>query len=151
MKTRLTLILVLWLAACTTGHATIPEPQPTSEVSGTSSPALPQPSGKITLIPSESHTTTEVVPSKIIEMVKTELSQRSLIDAEQIHVAEARTANWPDTPIDCAQPEESNAQGAVPGYKILLEAGGRYYVYRVDQTGKSVLCPELKPAEPGLR
>jgi hypothetical protein len=152
MPIRLILLTVIWLTACTATSTALPELHSApAEVSGTPSPATPKPSHEIKVMPSESPPAAEPVPREIIEKVKTDLSQRSLIDVEQIHVVDARTVTWLDASIGCAQPNENEAEGAVPGYQITLEAGGQYHVYHADQGGRIILCPGPTPEEPGLR
>jgi hypothetical protein len=152
MRPWLTLILMLWLTGCMTTNTTMSAALPVqTAVSFTSNTAIPKPFNENKPMPSEQSPVAELVPREIIEKAKTDLSQRSHIDAEQIHVAEARSVTWPDASTGCVQPDEKEAKGAIPGYQIRLEAGGRYYVYRVDQAGPIILCPEPKPDEPGLR
>lgn len=154
MRTRfsLTFVLFLWLTACTAVNTTLPESDPTPEEAvAPFSPLIPKPSAEIKSTLSASSPVPGLVPPEIVEKAKTDLSRRSHIDAEHILVADIRTVSWPDGSIDCSQPDDKEAEGSLTGYQIRLEADGRYYVYRADQTGHILLCPEPKPDEPGLR
>ncbi len=68
-----------------------------------------------------------------------DLAGRLKIAETQIAVRGVEAVDWPDASLGCAQRGRMYAQVITPGYRILLEAGGKVYEYHASQT-RAVLC-----------
>ena len=68
-----------------------------------------------------------------------DLAARLKIGEGQIAVKSVEAVDWPDASLGCAQRGRMYAQVITPGYRILLEAGGKVYEYHASQT-HAVLC-----------
>jgi hypothetical protein len=78
-----------------------------------------------------------------------DLAGRLSVEVEQIRLIETETVEWPDASLDCPQEGMWYAQVVTPGYRVILEAGGRTYEYHTDQDQVVVLCASIpSPAGP---
>lgn len=68
-----------------------------------------------------------------------DLAARLKLAETQITVRGVEAVDWPDASLGCAQRGRMYAQVITPGYRILLEAGGKVYEYHASQT-RAVLC-----------
>jgi hypothetical protein len=139
MLTRLILLTVIWLAACTP----IPAQRLDSQSVATTKPDSSSPME--TTIPEVQPTvaeTIDVVSRTIVEKARADLMKRLNLAAEQIRLAEVRPMNWPDSSLGCPQPDMAYSQVLTPGYWILLEADGRQYHYHADEADQLIFCPQ---------
>jgi hypothetical protein len=72
-----------------------------------------------------------------------DLSKRTGIPRSDIKVVSVEAVEWPDASVGCPQPGMMYAQVITPGYRIVLEAGGKTYEYHSGGTGV-VLCQPQK-------
>jgi hypothetical protein len=73
--------------------------------------------------------------------VRAELAGR--IGAEQAAAATVLVAefvSWPDSSLGCPRPGELYLPVVTPGYRVVLEAAGTRYDYRLSATGVVRLC-----------
>ncbi len=70
------------------------------------------------------------------------------VSPEQVTVLSSEAVEWPDTSLGCPQPGMMYAQVITPGYRFLLQAGGKKYEVHTDQTGQSVVI--CQPASDDL-
>jgi len=71
---------------------------------------------------------------------------RILADAEQRAGAppsqvDSRAVTWRDGSLGCAQPGAIYTQALVPGYLVIVEAGGDRFEYHSGSRGHFILCP----------
>ncbi len=77
---------------------------------------------------------------KLIQIATKSLAQKLQIDIEQIQLISVEAMTWPDASLGCPQMGVMYAQVVTPGYKIVLETGGRQYPYHTDDKERVVLC-----------
>lgn len=80
------------------------------------------------------------VPAEMLDKIRADLAERQGFAASAIKVASAESVNWPNGALGCAKPGEMVTQAIVPGYRVLLEAGGKQYAYHAAQRGFFRLC-----------
>ncbi len=103
--------------------------------------------------PSQDAAATEAtgeVPQQILALFRDDLARRALVKPETITVVSATEQQWPDGSLGCPKPGEMYTQMIVPGYRVVLQAGGEKYAYHSDQRGKFVVCANglaLPPAQ----
>jgi hypothetical protein len=99
---------------------------------------------------SEPTETTGEVPQPILELFRDDLARRALVKPETITVVSATEQQWPDGAMGCPKPGEMYPQMIVPGYRVVLQAGGEKYAYHSDRRGNFVVCANglaLPPAK----
>lgn len=82
------------------------------------------------------------LPEAVQAAVK-DLSRTLNLPAEEIAVLSQEAAQWPDSCLGLATPDEMCLQVITPGWRVILEAGGRQFEYHTDESGKRM---RLKPA-----
>lgn len=90
------------------------------------------------------------VPQQILALFRDDLARRALVKPETITVVSSTEQQWPDGSLGCPKPGEMYTQMIVPGYRVVLQAGGEKYAYHSDQRGKFVVCANglaLPPAK----
>ncbi|VVB85938.1 Uncharacterised protein [uncultured archaeon] len=68
----------------------------------------------------------------VIDLAKKDLAARLNITAGQIQLARLEKVDWPDTSLGYPEKGKMYAQMITPGFRIVLEAGGRSYEYHGD-------------------
>lgn len=68
------------------------------------------------------------------------LSKNLDLDAGEIEIVSVEAVEWPDACLGITQDGVACAQVITPGYKIILETGGKQVEYHTDETG-SVVVP----------
>jgi len=74
-----------------------------------------------------------------IERAREDLAQRLGVSVEEIEVQAVEAVEWPDASLGCPQPGMMYAQVITPGYRILLQVGGKTYEYHSDRK-RVILC-----------
>ena len=62
------------------------------------------------------------------------------VDPAQVTVVSTEAVVWNNGALGCPKPGEMYTQALVPGYKIVLEAGGRQLDYHASESGTVKLC-----------
>lgn len=76
----------------------------------------------------------------IVQMAMDELAGRMGIKTADMQTKSVEAVEWPSAALGCPQPGKFYAQVITPGYKIVLSAAGKDYVYHSDRT-RGVFCP----------
>ncbi len=64
-----------------------------------------------------------------------ELARRLQVDPAEIEVVAFEEREWPDACLGLAGPDEMCAMVITPGWRVVLQAGGREYAARTDMAG----------------
>jgi len=80
------------------------------------------------------------VPTKLLDSILEDLSERTGVAVEIISVIQAQAVVWNDGSLGCPQPGVMYTQALVPGFQVVLEAGGQRYDYHASETGYFTLC-----------
>lgn len=80
------------------------------------------------------------VPQQILALFRDDLARRALVKPETITVVSATEQQWPDGALGCPKPGRMYTQMIVPGYRVVLQAGGEKYAYHSDRRGKFIVC-----------
>jgi hypothetical protein len=89
------------------------------------------------IVSSPTATSTPELPPAVVAAEKA-LSQSQDIPLDRITVVSYESRDWPDGCLGLGKPNEGCIQVITPGYRVVLEAEGRQYVYRTDETGRTV-------------
>jgi hypothetical protein len=82
---------------------------------------------------------------KALEAAVADLSGKSGIPATEIVLTSMEAEEWGDTSLGCPQEGHSYAQVITPGYRLVLEAGGKQFAYHTDLDGRNVVSCEGNP------
>jgi hypothetical protein len=97
-------------------------------------------------VPAESEPApTGEVPAAVMTELVADASVRSRVPAAEVEVRRAESLIFPDGSLGCAKPDVAYTPAPVPGYRVVLEAGGKEYDYRVPEGGRFVLCEGSGP------
>ena len=80
--------------------------------------------------------------TSLVDKAKEDLARRLEITPDEIEVMHIEKAEWPDTSLGCAEPGLARRPVAIPGYRIILSANGREYVYHTNNESGAVYCPK---------
>jgi hypothetical protein len=101
----------------------------------------PSPSGR--QVPIESPSTGGeggTVPDEILQAAIADAAQETGADPSTITVVSAEATTWNNGALGCPKPGEMYTQALVPGYRIVLDAGGRELDYHASASGTVKLC-----------
>ncbi|MFO7689402.1 MAG: hypothetical protein R6W83_02420 [Cryobacterium sp.] len=101
--------------------------------------------------PSVPPTGAEVVPEAVIDRLRGEVARQAGLALDSVRLLESEAVTWPDSGLGCSGPDESTLQVLTPGYRVVLDAGGRRLEYRGDSRGRFSLCPEGRGGPPAER
>lgn len=90
---------------------------------------------------------TETLESAVAA-AKADATKRSGFAPEAIAVASAQAVTWRDGSLGCPQPGVMYTMALVPGWRVVLRAGGISYDYHLSQRGALVLCPAGRARDP---
>lgn len=82
--------------------------------------------------------------STLAAMVEAALSaaaDKTGVARSDVKVVSSESVVWADGSIGCPEPGMSYTMALVPGYRILIEAGGETLDYHATERGQLVLCP----------
>lgn len=74
-----------------------------------------------------------------------DLATRIGVSASAINVTSIDEVEWSNGSLGCPKPGLAYTQVIIPGYNIVLEAGGKAYNYHTDMRRQAILC-ENRPA-----
>ncbi len=77
----------------------------------------------------------------LVEQVLADLSRRASVGTDELTVLSVEAVDWPDACLGCPAVGGGCATVITPGYRILVEYGGRTYDYHTDQE-RVILCQE---------
>ncbi len=79
---------------------------------------------------------------RLVARAIADLAQAASANDDQIAVVSTEQVEWSDTSLGCPEADGMYAQVITPGYRIVLESGGRTYAYHsgTDAEGPLVQC-----------
>ena len=93
---------------------------------------LPVPTGTPILV--------DITPSQLAALQA--LAKALNVPVEQIALVRTEAVDWPDGCLGVVLPGVICTQGIVPGFRVILAAGGRQYEYHTNQDGTSVISTQ---------
>jgi len=126
----------LVVAACSGGTAANVSPSAATSPDVPGSIAAP---GSIA-VPSEVPTAVAGeggVPQAVIDLAIADAADRAGVDPSAVTLVSAEARTWPNGALGCPEKGFLYTDMITPGYRIVVEAGGRQYDYRATQRGQS--------------
>jgi len=91
----------------------------------------------------------EPAAQKLVSRARADLAQRLGIPEEEITASSVEAVTWPDSSLGCPQPGMAYAQALVPGYLVVLEAGGKTWEYHANRSTTVFYCENPEAPIPG--
>lgn len=88
------------------------------------------------------------IPGTAVDRLRSDAARLAGVPLDSVRVLETEAVTWPDSGFGCSGPQESALQVLTPGYRVILEAGGRRLEYRGDRRGHFSLCREGQGGPP---
>ncbi len=76
-----------------------------------------------------------------VEAALADAARRTGRKSSELRVVSAEALVWPDGSLGCAEPGVTYTMAPVPGYRIVIDAGGETLDYRASDGGYLILCP----------
>lgn len=83
-----------------------------------------------------------------VAAAKADAAGRSGVAPEAIAVDLAQAVTWRDGSLGCPQPGVMYTMALVPGWRVVLRAGGSRLDYHLSRRGQIVLCPAGRSQDP---
>lgn len=87
----------------------------------------------------------------VVDAVLADAAMRTGRPIEELEVVSAQSVTWSDGSLGCPQPGMMYTQALVPGYRVVVEAGGQRYDYHASLRGGFALCPAGQAIDPVSR
>ena len=133
-------VLIVSLMGCEAGPGSHAAPEVAAAAAGGPSSA---PSAPIAGSP-----TVHADLQSIVEAARQDASSRTGLSLEAIKVLSAERVTWSDGSLGCPSPGMLYTQALVPGFRVMLDAGGQVLDYHAGAGGHLVLCPAGRAVEP---
>lgn len=104
--------------------------------SGPSGPVSIPPSGE--LVPG-------TVPAAVLERIVADAAAVAGVDTSAVTVVSTEAVTWNNGALGCPKPGVMYIQQIIAGYRVVVEAGGKRYDYRVGSSGEPKLCEGSLP------
>lgn len=102
-------------------------------------------SASSTPAPSEDSEVSGAVPEQMLAEMVTEAASRTGVDANEIEVVVAESVTWSDGSLGCPEPGMMYTQALVPGYRVVVDAGGEELNFHAAQSGEFRFCEDPQP------
>lgn len=83
-----------------------------------------------------------------VERARRDLAERLEIDADAIELDRAEYVTWRNGALGCPEPGSAYTQALVPGYRIVLRAGGERHHYHGGRDQAPFHCPAERVDDP---
>jgi len=110
-----------------------------SEGASTMTPAESAPPGNDPQLPDGE------VPTELLDAIVAEAADRAGVTAQEIEVTAAEQVTWSDGSLGCPEPDMAYTQALVPGYRVVLEAGGDQLNFHSSESGDFRFCEDPQP------
>ncbi|MBK8031944.1 MAG: hypothetical protein IPK17_21180 [Chloroflexi bacterium] len=99
------------------------------------------------LLPGEALIAQDPVAASLVGIAQREIAQELDLPQQRVQLVEVLAVTWTDSALNCPLPEQTATPMEVGGYRILLEAGEREYVFHTD-FDRVVRCDPANEALP---
>lgn len=105
--------------------------------------ALPSPAAETPLRNGESSREIEMLPPPLEDLIKADAARRRGVDPASVIIVSAEPVTWSDGALGCRAPGEIAIQVLMPGFRVIVDAGGTELVYHTDRDRRFRLCPRI--------
>ena len=104
----------------------------------------PGPSGPVSIPPS-GEPVPGTVPEPVLEKIIAAAAAVAGVDPSEVTVVSTEAVTWNNGALGCPKPGVMYIQQVMAGYRVVVEAGGKQYDYRVGSSGEPKLCEGSLP------
>ena len=108
--------------------------------SGESGSPAASPSGSASAASGAPSSSLDPTVAALVQPVVADAAARLGVDPAAVVLVSIDAVTWNDGSLGCPKPGEMYTQALVPGYRIVLEAGGRELDYHASESGTIKLC-----------
>ena len=87
-------------------------------------------------------------PGAMVAAIRADAERRAGVGEGQSRIEEVRAVTWRDGALGCPRPDMMYTQALVPGWKLLVSAGGQTLHYHASRRGQWLWCPAERVQEP---
>lgn len=84
----------------------------------------------------------------IVQRALDDAARRTGLPASQLKVIATDEVTWTDSSLGCPTPGASYTMALVPGYRVVIQAGGARLQYHASRGGNVIYCPPGRAQEP---
>ncbi|HEU4808855.1 MAG TPA: hypothetical protein VFT01_11385 [Homoserinimonas sp.] len=144
------LVALGWVSALMVGCAIAPgDSTPSASSLASESPSVPSRSFAAFPQPTASTGAVGGVPEEMLSEVVADAASRAAVDPSAVNVIVAEAVTWSDGSLGCPEPGMSYTQALVPGYRVVVEAGGEELHFHAGVSGEFRYCDDPRPALEG--
>lgn len=77
----------------------------------------------------------------VVEAALVHAASKTGLGRSELKVKSSEAVVWADGSLGCAQPGMNYTMAPVPGYRIMVDAGGELLDYHASEWGQLILCP----------
>jgi hypothetical protein len=85
------------------------------------------------------------VPGDLLDAIVNDAAERAGIQRDEVEVLTAESVTWNDGSLGCPEPGMMYTQALVPGYRVVVEAGGEEMHFHASERGSFRFCENPKP------
>lgn len=85
------------------------------------------------------------VPAALLEEIVADAAGRANVDPDEVEITTAEAVTWSDGSLGCPQPGMMYTQALVPGYRVVVTAGGQTLNFHAAQSGDYRFCERPRP------
>jgi hypothetical protein len=78
--------------------------------------------------------------AEIVALAKKDLTCRGGVSLQRITLEQIEAVDWPDASLGCPEEGKAYAQVIMPGYRLVLSDGTRYFEYHTDRNLRVIYC-----------
>ncbi|WP_298828228.1 hypothetical protein [uncultured Piscinibacter sp.] len=87
-------------------------------------------------------------PEATLAAMRADAAMRASVTVADVHIESTQSVTWRDASLGCPQPGMMYAQILVPGWRVVIAAGGKRLDYHVGRRGNWLRCPADRVQEP---
>ena len=85
------------------------------------------------------------VPSEMLDEIVADAAARAGVEPGEVDLVVAEAVTWSDGSLGCPEPGMMYTQALVPGYRVVVEAGGEELSFHASESGDFRLCENPQP------
>jgi hypothetical protein len=85
------------------------------------------------------------VPADLLDAISSDAAERAGVEQDDVTILTAESVTWSDGSLGCPEPGMMYTQALVPGYRVVVEAGGKEMSFHASERGDFQFCENPKP------
>ncbi len=85
------------------------------------------------------------IPADLLQQARADAARRAGVALNRVSIIFVEAVEWRDSSLGCPEPGKMYLQAITPGYRIVLQAGGKGYEYHSDRSQRVIPCDNPAP------